>query len=375
MWPAIIIIVLAFCVLIAILAKNQFAVLAQKILDERSEKLKKEGEDNLKTLLDPLRRQLDDFVRRMNEVNSEDVKRASALETGIRNLVEQTNAVSAQASDLARAIRSDAQVTGEWGEAQLKRVLELGGLQEGMHYAYQETFASEGSDRRDLRVDVLLKLPDERWMVIDAKTTMAAYVDYVKAEGDEKESVKKRIVASVKAHVDELKAADYRKNLAARTGKRLFGTTLMYIPFDEVYLVAMKAEITLGGERMQLREYAGKSDVVFVNSASLLPIVRLVEELWARDQADKKALAIKTSAEGLVEKFDAFLEGADGFYALGKHLNDAAKCYNAAIGRLASGKGNIVKRLADLGEMGVSASAKLPAPEEVESHRALEKDD
>jgi len=142
----------------------------------------------------------------------------------------------------------------------------------------------------------------------------------------------------------------------------------MYIPFDEVYLIAMKAEVVVSGERIMLREYARRNDIVFVNSSSLLPVIRLVESLWARDKADKKALKIKEAAEGLLEKFNGFLSAADGFTAIGKHLNEAARCYNASLGRLASGPGNVIKRLSDMKEMGVSAAAKLPPPDEVESH-------
>ena len=349
-------------------SETQFRALAQKVLEERSAALKREGAESIGNLVAPLQRQIAEFKARVDAINSEDVKRTAELAKGIEDLVKQTNAVSAQANDLATAIRSDAQVTGQWGEAQLKRVLELGGLQETVHYDYQETFASPGSDRKDLRTDVLVKMPDDRWLVIDAKTTMAAYVDYVRADGDGRDDPRERIVASVKGHVDELKNAGYHRNLAATTGKKLLNTMLMYIPFDEVYLIAMKAEITVSGERMLLREYARRNDVVFVNSSSLMPVIRLVEMLWARDKADRKALKIKESAESLLDKFSGFLSAADGFLSIGRHLNDAARCYNASLGRLSTGPGNVIKRLADLKEMGVSSAAKLPPPEEVEAH-------
>ena len=356
-----------------VLAKSgaQFQTLAQRILEERSAALRKEGTESIGGLLAPLQRQIAEFKARVDAVNSEDVKRTAELAKGIETLVRQTNAVSEQANNLATAIRSDAQVTGAWGEAQLKRVLELGGLQESVHYDCQETFASPGSDRKDLRTDVLVKMPDDRWLVIDAKTTMASYVDYVRAEGaDEaaKSVSRERIVASVKAHVDELKNAAYHRNLAATTGRKVLDTVLMYIPFDEVFLIAMKAEIGVSGERMLLREYARRNDIVFVNSSSLMPVVRLIEMLWARDKADRKAIRIKEAAEALLEKFNGFLSAADGFTAIGKHLNDAARCYNASLGRLATGPGNVIKRLSDMREMGVSSAAKLPPPEDVEAH-------
>ena len=353
-------------------SETQFRTLAQRILEDRSAALKREGAETIGNLVGPLQRQIAEFKARVDAINSEDVKRTAELVKGIENLVRQTNAVSEQANDLASAIRSDAQVTGAWGEAQLKRVLELGGLEESVHYDCQETFTSPGSDRRDLRTDVLVKMPDDRWLVIDAKTTMSAYVDYVRADGDAKDDPRARIVASVKNHVDELRNAAYHRNLAATTGRKLLNTMLMYIPFDEVFLIAMKAEVSVSGERILLREYARRNDIVFVNSSSLMPVIRLVEMLWARDKADKKALKIKESAEALVEKFSGFLSAADGFTALGKHLNDVVRCYNASLGRLSTGPGNVMKRLADLKEMGVSAAAKLPPPDEIAARSVQE---
>ena len=361
-----------YALMAARLGEARFRTLAQRILEERAAALKREDAEAIGALVAPLQRQIAEFKARVDAVNSEDVKRTAELAKGIEELVKQTNSVSEQANDLARAIRSDAQVTGAWGEAQLKRVLELGGLEESVHYDCQETFASPGSDRKDLRTDVLVKMPDDRWLVIDAKTTMSAYVDYVRAEDGAKDDSRARIVASVRAHVDEMRLADYHRSIAATTGRKLLNTMLMYIPFDEVYLIAMKAEITVSGERVLLREYARRNDIVFVNSSSLLPVIRLVEMLWARDKADRKALKIKEAAEGLVEKFNGFLASADGFLAIGKHLNDVARCYNASLGRLSSGPGNVMKRLSDLKDMGVSSAAKLPSPEEVGARTATE---
>lgn len=348
-------------------SEAQFKALAQRILEERSAALKREGAESIGNLLAPLQRQIAEFRQRVDAVNTEDVRRTAELAKGIEELMKQTNAVSAQANDLANAIRSDAQVTGQWGEAQLKRVLELGGLEESVHYDCQETFAAPGSDRKNLRTDVLVKMPGDRWLVIDAKTTMAAYVDYVRADTDERDDVRTRIVASVKSHVDELKAADYSRSIAATTGRQLLNTTLMYIPFDEVFLIAMKAEVTVSGERTPLRDYARRNGIVFVNSSSLMPVIRLVEMLWARDTSEREVRKLKETAEKLLEKFDTFLEHADGFLSIGKHLNNAVKCYNASLGRLATGPGNVLKWLNDVKEMGGAVAAKLPPPDEVEA--------
>jgi DNA recombination protein RmuC len=144
---------------------------------------------------------------------------------------------------------------------------------------------------------------------------------------------------------------------------------LMYIPFEEVYLMAMKAEVDGTKGKMPLREWAWQNDVVFVNASGLIPLVRMLAELWDRDRSEKKVLQIKAAAESLIEKFKLFLEGAgsrkDGFLAIGTSLAQAVAAYNESVKRLSDGRGSVIKKLADLKDMGVTAAEKLPPPEQV----------
>ena len=350
--------------------KSEFRALSDDILKEKRDQFEKEGLAGVAKFTGSLLQEVQAFRKRVDEVNADDVARTTALRENIASLLRQTSLVSEQADRLATAIRSEAQVTGQWGEIQLKRVLELGGLQPTIDYDYQETFASPGSDRADLRVDVLVKMPEDRWLVIDAKTTMAAYVDYAGgADGSRDAEALSRIVSSLVEHVKEMKTAGYHRRLAATTGKRILNTMLMYIPFEEVYLVAMKAEIDAPGGRIPLRDWAWQNDVVFVNASGLIPMVRMLAELWARDRSEKKVLQIKEAAEALVEKFNTFLRGAagrkDGFLSVGACLAAAVAAYNESVRRLADGRGSVLKRLADLKEMGVSTADRLPPPEQV----------
>lgn len=347
-------------------AEARFKTLAQTILEERCAKLRDEGEKGMQGIADGLRQCIQEFRQRVEKINGESAERSGKLGERISVLVDQTNAVSDQANKLAQAIRGEAQVTGEWGEHQLKRVLELGGLQETVDYSYQETFAESGSTRVNLRTDVLIKMSDGRWMVIDAKTTLPAYVDYVAAEGDEnRQEPRQRIISSLQKHVEEMKTAAYHRKLEQVTGKKLLNTMLMYIPFEEVYLIAMKAEISVGGTKKTLREYALENDVVFINSTGLLPVVKMLADFWAVAKADRKAMKIKEAAEAMAEKFRVFLEADDGFMKLGNQLAGAVKCYNESVKRLAAGQGNVVRKISDLRDMGVAVPA-LPPAEEVE---------
>lgn len=343
--------------------------LSERILGENARKLKEEGTENIERLLKPLQDEIGKFRRRIDEVNSEDAHRAGQLDERIKQLVADTNQVSAKANELASAIRGEAVVTGEWSELQLKRVLELAGLKEESDYVYQETFASEGSQRKDKRLDFLVKLPEDRWLIIDSKATVEAYAEYHSAEdGAVKESAKARIVESVKAHVDEMIRADYVKSLNIATGRKLLPTMLMYIPFDEVYLVAMKARIKVRAngqdDQVLLREYAREHGIAIVNGSSVVPLVKLIEEMWINYNMDKKAVRIKEAAESLVDKFNTFV---NGFQELGKQIAKVNEQYNTSVRQLCAGPGNIMKKLGDLKDLGVPAAAKVAEPEVLEA--------
>ena len=349
-------------------AEDRFRALAQAIFDDRSAKLQREGEKGMRDIAQALKADIDAFRKRVDAINSETAERTGKLDERIKGLVQQTNAVSEQANNLAAAIRGDAQATGAWGELQLKRVLELGGLQETVDYTYQETFASSGSDRKDLRTDVLVKMTDGRWMVVDAKTTLAAYMDLVESVPSDADP-RPRIVESLKAHVEEMKTAAYHRKLQDVTGKKILNTMLMYIPLDEVYLMAMKAEVRVGGEKRLLRDYALENGVVFINATGLLPVVRMLAEFWSAEKSHRKTQEIRKAAEALVDKFRVFLEArGDGFLDLGTQLAAAVRSYNESLKRLSSGPGNIVKKVSDLKDMGIPTDA-LPAAEKVEAKR------
>lgn len=336
--------------------ETRFRDIAQKVIDASQEKMKRGGEESIGKIVAPLLKDIQDFRAKVEKVNVDDAERAAKLTERIEGLVQQTNSVSAKANELAQAIRGEAQVTGSWAEIQLKRILELSGLKETIDYTYQETFASEGSDRKDLRTDVLVKISEKEWLVVDSKNTMEAYVGYVGADEATQEDLRKRIVDSVRKHVDELKSADYQKSIG-----KAFRYAFMYIPFEEVYLIAMKAEIKVGGDRLALREYARRNNVLFVNATSLLPTLQLVAATWQNQRSDRNAAKIKAECEGLCKKMMKFLES---YQEVGKALSKAAKCYGEGLGQLASGKGNILNRFHKLSEMDVPAARELPEEED-----------
>lgn len=324
----------------------QFKALAQKILDERSEKLKAEGSEQLKGIVNPLLENIKEFRKKIEASDVATAERNTELKSRIESLVAQTNAVTAQANNLADAIRGDAQFSGEWGEIQLKKILELAGFTETVDYSYQETFEDD-TGRRSKRTDIIIKMPGGRSLIIDSKATIDAAVEYHAATTEkEKDAFRARLVDSVRKHVDEIDSADYQSAVP-----NSFPTVLMYIPLEEVYMIAMKAQIPVSGARELLRDYARRKNVVFVNATSVVPVVRLIEMMWSVERSEKNRQDVARAAEELLQRANGFIKD---FLEVGKAFDAMKSKYDAARNALVDAPGgrSIAKAAARLVKLG-----------------------
>lgn len=341
-------------------SETRFRELAQKVLEERSAKLKSEGEEGFRTIADGIARDIRSFRDRIESLNRDAAERSGKMDERIVSLVSQTNAVSAQANNLASAIRGDAQVTGEWGEMSLKRVLDFAGFSQGTDYTYQETFAEDETGRKSKRTDFVIRMTGSRSLVIDAKNTVAAIQELHAAEDGERRLVcREAILASVRKHVDEIAKANY-----AAVVPGAFATTLMYIPIEEVYLLAMKAEISVGSERESLREYAARKNVVFVNATSVVPIVKIVEMMWEMERGEANRQALARAAEELLSRANAFV---GEFTGIGESLDALRARYEAAKTGLVDAPGgrSLAKAVARLVKLGVKPRTRGGKPYEL----------
>lgn len=326
----------------------QFKELAQKILEDRERKLKEDATNPLNALVAQLKLDINNLK---SQITSSDEKSATThtdLVHRITNLVTQTNRVTEQANNLAGAIRGDSRLMGEWGEIQLKRIMDMSQMVEGTDYTYQETFRDDETGRRSKRTDFVVKMPGDRSLIIDSKCTIAAAERYHAATDDAaRAEAQADIVASVKVHVDEIRAADYLSSV-----KSAFPCVLMYIPMEEVYMLAMKATVVVSGERELLRDYARRHNVVFVNSASVIPVVRLIEMMWNVDRTEKNRQETIRAAEELLQRANDFVKE---FLSVGDAFKNVFDRYEAAKGRLIDGHGgqSIAKSVTKLVRLGV----------------------
>jgi len=326
----------------------QFKELAQRILEDREKKLREDGTNPLSALVLQLKQEIDNLKTSISNSDEKSATTHTDLMGKITALVDQTNKVTEQANNLASAIRGDAQQTGEWGEIQLKRVLDLSGMAESNDYTYQETFRDDATGRKSKRTDFVIKMPGNRALIIDSKNTIAAAERYQGASDDvSRAAAEAEIVASVRGHVDEIDIAEYQASVP-----NAFSTVLMYIPLEEVYMLAMKASISVGGSQELLRDYARRRNVVFVNSASVVPVVRLVEMMWTVERTEKNRQETVRAAEELLQRADAFVTE---FLDVGEAFKGVFAKYEQAKGRLVDAPGgqSITKAVAKLVRLGV----------------------
>lgn len=295
----------------------------------------------------------------MEETYNNEARERFSLKEQIKELVERSESIGAEAKQLTHALRGDSKIQGDWGEMILESILEKSGLEKDREYFIQETLRDEeghtiqGSDGRKMRPDVIIRYPggENHQMVIDSKVSLTAYVNYVNAEdADEARLALKQHLVSVKKHIDELAGKSYQDYV----GKG--DHVMMFIPNEAAYLAAMQADHALW-------QYAYEKKVLLLSPTNLIAALKLVADLWQRDKQTRNAIDIAEEGGKLYDKFAGFVEDME---KIGKSLNTTAMAYTDAMKKLKTGNGNLIGRVEKLKVMGVKAKKNLPAVNEAE---------
>ena len=296
--------------------KREFENLAHRIFEDKGKHFTSTSQASMESLLKPFREQIAGFQARINEVHSESLKGNTALEAEIKKVLEIGLQMNDQASNLTQALKGDKKTTGNWGEAQLERTLELAGLQPGDHYEAQASFRDQHGKRR--LPDFLIKLPDGKHLVIDSKVSL---VDYDRAIAAEDDSGRSEALAAharaVRNHIDDLAGKDY-SNLPD-IGSPDF--VLMFMPVEPAYIEAMKYN-------RDLFNYGYQRGVVMVSHTTLMPILRTVANLWMVERSNAEAREISTRAG---EIYNQVCLVAERLHKLGNTLKAAGNHYNETV--------------------------------------------
>lgn len=338
---------------------NEFKVLANEILQEKSKSFSEMNHERLAEILNPLKERLEGFKKTVEETYNNEARERFSLKEQIKELVERSESIGEEAKQLTHALRGDSKIQGDWGEMILESILEKSGLEKDREYFIQETLRDEdghtiqGSDGRKMRPDVIIRYPggENHQMVIDSKVSLTAYVNYVNAEdADEARLALKQHLVSVRKHIDELAGKSYQDYV----GKG--DHVMMFIPNEAAYLAAMQADHALW-------QYAYEKKVLLLSPTNLIAALKLVADLWQRDKQTRNAIDIAEEGGKLYDKFAGFV---DDMEKIGKSLNTTAMAYTDAMKKLKTGNGNLIGRVEKLKVMGVKAKKNLPAVNEEE---------
>jgi DNA recombination protein RmuC len=280
----------------------------------------------------------------VEETYDKESKQRFSLEEKVRELVEQTNKVSSEANNLANALKGQTKKQGNWGEMILESILQKSGLVRDREYFLQQTIKDE--EGNNLRPDVLVKLPDNRVIIIDSKVSLVAYDRYCSTEVMEEQRIYlAEHLKSIYNHIDELQGKKY-DNLEAS-----LDFTMMFVPIEPAYLIAIQYD-------QDLWAYAYSRRILLISPTNLIACLKLMADLWKRELQSKNAMEIVKRGELLYEKFVTFTSTLE---ELGKHINRSQQSYSTAVGQLNSGSGHLVGQALKLKNLGLKSNKEIPA--------------
>ncbi|RYY59599.1 MAG: DNA recombination protein RmuC [Chitinophagaceae bacterium] len=304
---------------------REFELLAQKVLDDKTERFDKHQEKSLADILNPLKENITQFKTDFEtRYNNESADRISLREQ-IRHMLELNQTLSTQANNLTNALRGQVKQQGNWGEMILESILEYADLQKGIHYFPQEH--TIGADGEKLYPDIIVRYPDERSIVIDSKVSLLNYEQYSSAtEPAAQELSLKLLLTSVYRHIDGLSGKKYQEAVGA------LDFVLLFVPVEGAYITMMQAD-------RELWQYAYKKRVMLISPTNLIAAMKLVYDLWKREGINQNAQEIAEKAVKIYEKLASFLED---FEKVGAQLDKAGSTFRDAYKKLHSGKGNLI---------------------------------
>ncbi|MEM9338230.1 MAG: DNA recombination protein RmuC [Bacteroidota bacterium] len=322
----------------------QFKNLANEIFEEKSKKFTDQNKTNLHELLNPLGQKLSDFEKKIEQTNKESLERSTALREQIIGLKELNSRMSKEAENLTKALKGDVKTQGNWGEVILERILEKSGLEKDREYFVQETLHSE--EGRRLRPDVIIKLPDNKNLVIDAKASLVAYEKYVNEEEDHlKEQHLKDHIQSVRNHVKGLTQKSYHQLFDGGS----LDYVLMFVPIEAAFALVVQ----YGGE---LYNEAHEKSIIIVSPTTLIATLRTVASIWKHEYQNRNALEIARQGGALYDKFKSFV---DDLILVGKSLDKSKDQYKDAMNKLVDGKDNLIRKTERLKELGAKTGKAL----------------
>lgn len=323
----------------------QFENLAQKIFEEKSTRFSDQNHKQISTLLDPLKERIKDFEKKVEDTYSQERFERGHLKGEISKLIELNQTMSKEAHNLVLALKGENKTQGNWGEFILENILERSGLRKGEEYFTQETV--RGSEGEMLRPDVIVQLPDNKHLIVDSKMTLIAYEGYCSATDEiTKDKFALQHIESLKRHVSDL--SDKKYHLAEKIISPDF--VMLFMPIEPAFALAFQL-------KPEIFEQAWSKNIAIVSPTTLLATLRTVASLWKQERQQKNALEIAKRGGELYDKFANIVKDLE---TLGERIGSVQKTHSDIMGKISTGRGNLISQVEKLKELGAKAEKSLP---------------
>ncbi|WP_288446249.1 DNA recombination protein RmuC [uncultured Chryseobacterium sp.] len=333
-------------------SKLQFENLANKILEEKTEKFTALNQNNLKNILEPFQEKIADLKNKVNEAYERENKERFSLAEKVKELAELNQQISEDAKKLTRALKGESKTQGNWGEMILESILEKSGLVKGREYFLEHELRDEDNKAlfsefsgKKMRPDAVVKYPDERNVIIDSKVSLTAFTELVDETDADVYAIKlSQHLGSIKNHINQLSQKaydDYGKSL---------DFVMMFIPSEPAYIAAMQAD-------QNLWNYAYERRILLLNPSNLITSLKLIADLWKREYQNRNSIEIAERGARLYDKFVGFV---DNLEKVGRNLDQAKNVFNDAYKQLHTGNDNLVIQTQKLKSLGIKNKKDLP---------------
>lgn len=325
--------------------KVEFENIANKILDEKSTKFVAQNQQNLDQLLSPFNEKLKSFEDKVQQTYEKGLSERSALKEQILHLSELNQQMRKDAQNLTKALKQDTKTQGNWGEFILEKILQESGLKEGEEYTKQ--FSTTNDEGKRIQPDIIIQLPDDKHIIIDAKVSLVAYEQFISEEDDtQRESHLKNHLISVKNHIKGLSEKNYQ------TGENIHSPdfVLLFMPIEPAFSLAIQADHSI-------YQYAWDRKIVIVSPTTLLATLKTIASIWKQERQNKNILEIARQAAALYDKFVGFVSDME---KINKGISQADAAYKAAMNKLSEGSGNLIRSTEKIRKLGLTTKKQLP---------------
>lgn len=319
----------------------EFKNLANEIFEEKSRKFTDQNKVNLKDILTPLKEKIVEFEKKVEQTNKESIERNTALKEQILGLKELNQQITKEAENLTKALKGESKTQGNWGEFILESILEKSGLVKNEHYEVQVSLKDDGGKRH--QPDVIVRLPENKNIIIDSKVSLLAYERYVNSDDQaDKDKLVKEHLLSIRTHIKGLSEKNYQ--LLYELGSLDF--VLLFMPVEPAFSLAVQNDRELFND-------AYEKNIVIVSPTTLIATLRTISSIWRQEQQNRNALEIARQSGSLYDKFKSF---SDDLLKVGENLRTTKTNYDSAMNKLVAGKDNLVRKTERLRELGAKAT-------------------